>query len=130
MAIPITTKYYRHLRLLGATISDGGAPMPGVNAGSRRLSGKTINRDGNLAGPGGVGLFLPTTFTGRSRLPYLGRLIQGNSSPEEVLSEGGKQLILKRYIKLTRRAVTDEPQVKLVVWPETVVESGRPGPSS
>ncbi len=71
----------------------------------------------------GGGLLLPSTFE-REQLPgsTWAALIQGNSSPEEVLSMRGRDLILKRYIKLTRQAVAEQPRVSLVVWPETVVD--------
>lgn len=48
-------------------------------------------------------------------------LIQGNSTPEEGM-ESGKTKIMHKYLDLTRQAVIADPSVKLVVWPETVVD--------
>lgn len=48
-------------------------------------------------------------------------LIQGNSTPEEVMA-GEKELIGKRYLAQTRQALAINPEVDLVVWPETVVD--------
>ncbi len=49
-------------------------------------------------------------------------LIQGNSSPDEILSAAGKLKIYERYLAMTREAVKNNPAVELVVWPETVVD--------
>jgi apolipoprotein N-acyltransferase len=48
-------------------------------------------------------------------------LIQGNSTPEEVMA-GKKELIGERYLNQTRQALAINPEVDLVVWPETVVD--------
>ncbi len=73
------------------------------------------------------GLLLPLTFDHEQLSDSIWvALIQGNSSPEEILNTPGKDLILARYIKLTRQAVAEQPQVSLVVWPETVVDLNGP----
>lgn len=48
-------------------------------------------------------------------------LIQGNSDPEQII-ENGKSEIMHRYLDLTRQAVTADEIVRLVIWPETVVD--------
>lgn len=58
----------------------------------------------------------------KSNRPLMAGLIQGNSTPEEILSEAGRQTILKRYLALSRQAVKQEPTIELIVWPETVVD--------
>ncbi|NMD42764.1 MAG: apolipoprotein N-acyltransferase, partial [Firmicutes bacterium] len=40
--------------------------------------------------------------------------------PEEIL-DSDRELILRRYLELTRAALEKEPGVELVLWPETVV---------
>jgi apolipoprotein N-acyltransferase len=54
--------------------------------------------------------------------PLWAALIQGNSAQEEILSPSDREIILQRYLELTRQAVSAEPRVRLVVWPETVVD--------
>ncbi len=48
-------------------------------------------------------------------------LIQGNSTPEEIMT-GEKELIGRRYLNQTQQALAVNPDVDLVVWPETVVD--------
>ncbi len=48
-------------------------------------------------------------------------LIQGNSTPEEILA-GEKELIGRRYLNQTRKALALNPEADLAVWPETVVD--------
>ena len=48
-------------------------------------------------------------------------LIQGNSDPGEII-ESSKSEIMHRYLDLTRQAVEANKTVRLVVWPETVVD--------
>lgn len=69
-----------------------------------------------------AGLIGPTCkpLTGENRQIGVG-LIQGNSSPEEVM-DSGKAQVMQKYLDLTRQAVMADPSVNLVVWPETVVD--------
>jgi apolipoprotein N-acyltransferase len=89
-----------------------------------RLRGKALRAAAVLVGlllAGG--LLLPELFrVQRENAPIWTALIQGNSAPDEILSRQGKELILQRHLELTRQAATAEPRVKLVVWPETVVD--------
>ncbi len=57
----------------------------------------------------------------KEETPLWTALIQGYSSPEEIMSSSGKRTILKRYLELTKEAVEKEPRVELVLWPETVI---------
>lgn len=59
-------------------------------------------------------------LTGKNRQIQVS-LIQGNSTPEEVM-ESGKTEIMHKYLDLTRQSVKADPFVKLVVWPETVID--------
>ncbi|HOL18064.1 MAG TPA: apolipoprotein N-acyltransferase, partial [Bacillota bacterium] len=70
-----------------------------------------------------AGLIVPSRFreTGAGEI-LKAALIQGNSTPEEILTAAGKKKILKRYLAMTRQAAAAEPQLQLVVWPETVVD--------
>lgn len=74
------------------------------------------------------GAVLPQAFpVDREEAPLWTALIQGNSAPGEILPRSGesgtsKEIILQRYLALTRRAAAEEPRVELVVWPETVVD--------
>ncbi|HHX87654.1 MAG TPA: apolipoprotein N-acyltransferase [Firmicutes bacterium] len=71
----------------------------------------------------GGGLLLPLTFESEQLAPEKwAALIQGNSSPQEVLSKPGRDKILQRYLNLSRRAAAAQPKVSLIVWPETVVD--------
>lgn len=68
------------------------------------------------------GLILPSTFTvDESGRPLTAALIQGNSSPEEII-ERGRETVVRRYISLTETALEETPDIELVVWPETVLE--------
>ncbi len=71
----------------------------------------------------GGGILLPFSFD-REQAPRIvwTALIQGNSSPEEILSATGKDRVLSKYLDLTRRAAAEQPGINLVVWPETVVD--------
>lgn len=73
-----------------------------------------------------LGIFLPAFFKEvKAEAPLWTALIQGNSTTEEILSNRGKEKILARYLDMTRQAAAAEPRVKLVVWPETVVDLHR-----
>lgn len=56
----------------------------------------------------------------REAVPLQSALIQGCSSTGEILGSD-KEIILQRYLHLTRAALAEEPGVELVLWPETVV---------
>ncbi|NLA27771.1 MAG: apolipoprotein N-acyltransferase [Firmicutes bacterium] len=66
----------------------------------------------------------------REEEPLRTVLIQGNSAAEEILTSSGKEIILQRYLELTRKALEQQPGVELVLWPETVatlqMEDDRP----
>ena len=67
------------------------------------------------------GAFLPELAAiEKEAVPLQTALIQGCSDPEEIL-ESGREAILKRYLRLSRAALAEEPGVELVLWPETVV---------
>lgn len=69
-----------------------------------------------------AGAALPELFpVEKAEKPLRAALIQGNSAPEEILSPGGKKVILERYLELTRRAA-EKGESELAVWPETVVD--------
>jgi apolipoprotein N-acyltransferase len=69
-----------------------------------------------------AGLLVPNLFIPEQVNRNLNTvLIQGNSTPEEILT-GGKELIARRYLNQTRQALAINPAVDLVVWPETVVD--------
>ncbi len=69
-----------------------------------------------------AGLLLPGLFGVKQLDRNLDTvLIQGNSTPEEVMA-GEKELIGRRYLTQTRQALAINPEVDLVVWPETVVD--------
>ena len=70
---------------------------------------------------GGASLLPGLAPVTREEPPLWTALIQGCSTPEEILSSSGKKAILERYLDLTREAVEKEPRVELVLWPETVV---------
>ena len=57
----------------------------------------------------------------KTKAPLQTALIQGCSDTEEILSAGGKEAILQRYLHLTRAALEKEPRTQLVLWPETVL---------
>lgn len=68
------------------------------------------------------GAFLPELApVEKEKTPLWTALIQGCSTPEEILTRASKKKILQRYLDLTRTAVEEEPRVELVLWPETVV---------
>ncbi len=48
-------------------------------------------------------------------------LIQGNTSPEEIIATGRKRNML-HYLALTEEAITASANIDLVIWPETVVD--------
>ncbi|MEW5784703.1 MAG: apolipoprotein N-acyltransferase [Bacillota bacterium] len=70
-----------------------------------------------------AGTMLPEVYPAETnKEPLWTALIQGNSSTEEILDGAGRQEILRRYLDYTRQAVEEEPRVKMVIWPETVVD--------
>lgn len=69
-----------------------------------------------------AGLTLPNlagTDEGDEKLKVA--LIQGNISPELVVAEG-RENVLNSYLELSRAALQENPDLDLVVWPETVVD--------
>ncbi len=90
----------------------------------RKLQGRSLAAAVLIVGLlAGGGTLLPNLFpTEKNETPLWTALIQGNSSPEETLSASGKEVILKRYLDLTRQAKVQEPRLELIVWPETVVD--------
>lgn len=48
-------------------------------------------------------------------------LVQGNTSPEEVIAMGRKRNMI-HYLALTEEAIAASANIDLVVWPETVVD--------
>jgi apolipoprotein N-acyltransferase len=69
-----------------------------------------------------AGLLVPGLFATKQDDQTLNTvLVQGNSTPEEILT-GGKELIARRYLDQTQQALAINPEVDLVVWPETVVD--------
>ncbi|MDW7738467.1 MAG: apolipoprotein N-acyltransferase [Bacillota bacterium] len=70
----------------------------------------------------GCGFLIPSIQAIDDELPSIRTaLIQGNSSPDEIISLG-KERIREHYLEMTREALEEDPGVKLVVWPETVVD--------
>jgi len=70
-----------------------------------------------------LGLALPSVFPEEGRGEVIKTaLIQGNSRPDEILSTPGREIIFSRYLEMTRRAAEKDPDLQLVVWPETVVD--------
>lgn len=70
-----------------------------------------------------LGITLPAAFPEEGKGERLQvALIQGNSTPEEILSGSGKEEILNRYLEMTRQAAEAKPELQLAVWPETVVD--------
>ncbi len=70
-----------------------------------------------------LGISLPSLFpVEKEETPLWTALIQGNSTTEEILSRQGKETIFNRYLEMTRQAAEAQPQLQLVVWPETVVD--------
>ncbi|MFO7952242.1 MAG: apolipoprotein N-acyltransferase [Bacillota bacterium] len=68
-----------------------------------------------------AGLLLPLAQTvERKAEPLQTGLIQGNTHPEEVV-DYSRDEVLTHYLDLTREALDNEPELDLVVWPETVV---------
>lgn len=51
--------------------------------------------------------------------PLYTAMVQGNIQPERIARQD-RQNILDHYLDLTERAIQDNPEVELVVWPETV----------
>ncbi len=88
----------------------------------RRLSGKKLTAAAViLAALLCGGTYLPElAAVEREAVPLQIALIQGCSGPEEIL-DSDRELILRRYLELTRAALEKEPGVELVLWPETVV---------
>ncbi|MDY6826024.1 MAG: apolipoprotein N-acyltransferase [Bacillota bacterium] len=73
------------------------------------------------------GLILPSSLTIDDKGdPLAVALIQGNSSPDEII-EHGREMIVQRYISLTEAALEADPDIELAVWPETVVEVNMTG---
>ncbi len=64
-----------------------------------------------------IPLFQPVEKKGD---PLQTGLIQGNTHPEEIV-DYSKDEVLNRYLDLTGQALEKEPELDLVVWPETVV---------
>jgi len=76
------------------------------------------------------GVILPFYITvDESGKPLTAALIQGNSSPDEII-EHGRETIVQRYISLTEAALEEDTDIELAVWPETVVEVNMTGSRS
>ncbi len=74
-----------------------------------------------FAGLFAAGLLLPVAQSvERKEEPLQTGLIQGNTPPEEIV-DYSRDEVLNRYLDLTREALENEPDLDLVVWPETVV---------
>ena len=95
-----------------------------VPAWTRSLRGKKLIATAAIfIVPMALGILVPPLYpVKKSNETLFTALIQGNSSAAEILSQKGKQVILQRYLDYTRQALEREPQVELVVWPETVVD--------
>ncbi len=68
-----------------------------------------------------AGLLLPNLQPAQNdkrQLPVA--LVQGNSDPEQIIG-GRNEDIVQIYLDLTRTALNQDPDIDLVVWPETVV---------
>ncbi len=69
-----------------------------------------------------AGLLTPSLFSVEQADKILKTaLIQGNSTPEEIIA-GEKEQIGRRYLAQTRQAIEQNPDLELVVWPETIVD--------
>jgi len=70
----------------------------------------------------GTGLLLPSVHsTERSDHLIKVALIQNNSTAEEVFTNN-KEVIAARYLQQTNEALMEDPDIELVVWPETIVD--------
>jgi len=68
-----------------------------------------------------AGLIVPVLQPVASeRSPLRVALIQGNIAPELVIDRNRHEIV-DHYLDLTRAALTSDPAVEMVVWPETVV---------
>jgi apolipoprotein N-acyltransferase len=70
-----------------------------------------------------LGLTMPAVFPREGENEVIrSALIQGNSRPDEILSAPGREIIFNRYLEMTRQAAEKDPDLQLVVWPETVAD--------
>jgi len=68
-----------------------------------------------------AGLLLPGLFPETTAERSLKTsLIQGNSHPEDVI-DATREDVAQLYLNMTRKTLEQEPDLDLVVWPETVV---------
>lgn len=68
-----------------------------------------------------TGLLFPTAVEMQEEMPLKAAFIQGNISPEIVVGSG-RDNILNSYLDLTEKALEENRDLDLVVWPETVVD--------
>ncbi len=69
-----------------------------------------------------TGLLLPDLQTVQNDEQHLSvALIQGNSNPDQIIDSSNEDIV-QLYLTLTATALNREPDIELVVWPETVAK--------